>query len=70
MSMSETPIIRLAAILYARSMWPNVPNTEPMFQDELHYFYQQHRSARLQNWTASFIRRANEAHAYMKEEAE
>lgn len=65
--MSETPIIRLAAWLYATSVC-FLSKKDPMFLSELEYFYKEHRSTKLPNWTADFIKRAAEAHEYMKEE--
>lgn len=65
--MSETPIIRLAAWLYAQSAC-HLPVEDPMFKDELSYFYEQNRSCKYPNWTMSWIGMAKEAYFYMKEE--
>ena len=64
--MSDSPIIRLAAWLWASTC--NLPDSDQMFQDELTYFYKEHRSCKLPNWTVSWIEKAQRAHEYIREE--
>ena len=67
--MSESPIIRLAAWMYAHANC-GLPIDDDQFKSELEYFYKEHRSSRSPNWTNAWVESADEAYAYMKEERE
>ena len=67
--MTETPIIRLAAWIYADEHC-GLPLKDPQHQSELEHFYKEHRKPNTDNWTRDYINRAVEAHAYMKEDGE
>jgi hypothetical protein len=65
--MSESPIIRLAAWLWAdASSYHNKDDKD--FNEALTYFYEQYRSTRIPNWTDRWVKRAQEAHEYMRRE--
>lgn len=65
--MSNTPIIRLAAWLWADGSCYH-DREDKDFKEALKYFYEQHRSTRLPNWTRNWIARAQRAYVYMKED--
>lgn len=68
-TMSESPIVRLAAWLYARSISPPA-RSRMVLQAELEHFYLEYRSIKINKWTDAWVKDAQEAREYMREERE